>query len=486
MAANLGAIEAGKAFIKLSLNDEEVVKGFHKIGAVISGTAKSMKAISSGMAAVSAGLIAPFALGIRSMQTWGAQIFLVANRVDVAAGKIAALADLAEKVGTSYSALEIGLKTLGERKIQALAGSGETMAALQALGADREKFLSNSVEENLIYFADLISEVEDASLQSGYALRIFGEAGNQLLPLLRMGGDELRKIMESGRYNTSAIMESFEVSRDIKDLNQAFRGLTMTIASMVSPALRIFTRILALFLDRVNKGIQALGVLGPIIGIAALFFVGATIAISMTTAAMFALAGILAVIYSEVFTLNLLLTTTNILIATLTAGLSLLIATVAFVGFVFTAAAFAVGYFTSEGEDAFVKIADGFRMVVHFIVATIRQVIKFMGILGDVYQLFRILGEGLKLFGLSIKGPLDMILEQVDDLTEGLKGVKDGMAGLGGTGMSSMGIAGAYASGQTMGATSISTTNRLLETIAENTESTAQNTKDSGQTLTIN
>ena len=224
--------------------------------------------------------------------------------------------------------------------------------------------------------------------------------------------------------------------------------------------------------------------LGPIIGIAALFFVGATIAISMTTAAMFALAGIIAVINLEVFTLNALLTATNILIATLTAGISLLIAAVAFVGFVFTAAAFAIGYFTSEGEDAFIKIADGFKMVVQFIVVTIRQMIKFMGILGDVYQLLRILGEGLKLFGVSIKGPLDMVLEQVDDLTEGLKGVKDGMSGINGTGMSSVGIAGAYAGSQTMGATNI--TVRILEIIAENTEATAENTKDSGQDLTIN
>ena len=125
---NLQAIEAGNALIRLSMNDVDIVNGFKNINKAASFTLRDMKGLVGAMAGVSAAIVAPFAIGIRHMQTWGAQIFLVANRVDMAAGKIAALADIAEKVGTSYSALEIGLKTLGERKIQALAGSGETMA----------------------------------------------------------------------------------------------------------------------------------------------------------------------------------------------------------------------------------------------------------------------------------------------------------------------------------------------------------------------
>ena len=464
---NLQAIEAGNALIRLSMNDVDIVNGFKNINKAATFTMRDMKGLVGAMAGVSAAIVAPFAIGIRHMQTWGAQIFLVANRVDMAAGKIAALADIAEKVGTSYSALEIGLKTLGERKIQALAGSGETMAALKQLGADPQTFMSQSVEENLLMFADLIRDVGDASMQSGLALRIFGESGNQLLPLLRMGSEELKKVLESGRYNTGAIMESFEVSRDIKDLTQAFRGLTMTLASLVTPAFRMIIRGLTLFVDWLNQLIQSMGIVAPFLAAFAFTVVGLTISLGALTAIIAAMPALIWLKTAAVSALNVALGFTVALSGTLLglfAGLILIVS--AFLA-VITALAFHHGYWASEAETQVGKIIDGLIVVRDLFIAIADGISK----LGTVGLVFAAIKKSLGEFGIEIIGPLDAFKAVTDDMAEGLAEVGDGLFGMN-KGMStiSVGSAGAYASSQTLGPNSLAMTNQLLEQIKDNTE----------------
>ena len=258
--ATANAIKAGEAYINMGLDDKEFATGLDRMTYIFENAGKKMVGVGAAISAAGLGLLSPFVAGFQQMMTYTAEIQRSAERTGIAGEEMAKLAVAADLVGSSFQALEVGLKTIGERVLQLRAGSGETVDAFRLLGIGVNDFLNaSSTTDRLVMIAKRMATIKDAGLQAGLALRTLGESGNQLLPLLRLGGD-LEGIFQRSS-GISATQEELDTSLKLSiawkqaviAVQQVFVSLGATVSSVVIPALDAVTDILTGFIAFIRE-----------------------------------------------------------------------------------------------------------------------------------------------------------------------------------------------------------------------------------------
>lgn len=290
MAASTNAIKAGEAYINLSLEDADLADGLSAISSKFNRLTGPLLAVGGALGAAATAMIGPFLLGLHQMMSYTAEVQRAADRTGIAGEEMSRLALAAKFTGSSFQALEIGLKTIGERVLQLRAGSGETVSAFRLLGINIQEFISaGSTSDRLVMIARHMSQVKDAGVQAGLALRTLGEAGNQLLPLLRLG-DNLEGIM--ARAGAIAATQS-EMDKALRvttaweqataALNQAWVSIMATISDDFANALDVVTNLVIRFINwmRTPWGQEVaqtvVVVAGAIAGLSAVFITLGTI-----------------------------------------------------------------------------------------------------------------------------------------------------------------------------------------------------------------
>ena len=273
----------------MMLDDREFADSIKQWQGKFQALGRNLQPLGQTMTAVGASLTAPFILGTRQLLTYTRQLDFTAARLGVAADNFGRFANLAQLTNVSLEALEIGMKTIGERIIQLKAGSGETAMAFQELGIAADDFINASGNmERLLMLADAFSKVEDAGMQSGLALRALGESGNRMLPLLRLGREgiqDLQKSLEVISVDSGAIAASRELGLAWEQMKIAVATLTAEIAETLVPVmvrfLTVSTDVLSLLIQWVRRNpalVAAIGIVGQALTVtgAALLAIGVT------------------------------------------------------------------------------------------------------------------------------------------------------------------------------------------------------------------
>ena len=191
-------VKAGEAYVMMGLDTDKVVEGVAKVqagmrrmSATVSTVGKSMLAMGTPMAAIGAA-------GVASLTGYIRQMNILASRTGLTTQQADAFTQLSLSIGASEQAMEVMLKTFGERINQIRAGSSEVVRAFDDLGLNKDDFISADAVERMAMVADGLERIGDVGTGSGVLLAIAGEAGSQLQPLLRLGGDIIRKIGREG------------------------------------------------------------------------------------------------------------------------------------------------------------------------------------------------------------------------------------------------------------------------------------------------
>lgn len=237
MAKSSGqGVRAGRAYIEYNAKDN-TARQTAGIQRRLKAVASSFKNVALGVAAIAL----PIAGFVRGFVKAGDQIDKMMKRTGLAAETLSRLGFAAEQSGASLEAVERGLKGMARFMLDASRG---TETAKEILGDLRMEFgdiARLSPEDQFKAFAEAISRIDDPTKKAGLAMKVFGKAGADLIPLLNVGRDGIAELEkeadELGRTITKEMAgKAAELADEWNRAASSFKSAGIAIGSILAPA----------------------------------------------------------------------------------------------------------------------------------------------------------------------------------------------------------------------------------------------------------
>ena len=126
----------------------------------------------------------------------GDQLGKLSIRTGIAAEKLSAYKRLADLSDVSQSKMRRGLKTLSKNMLEANKGTQLYARAFKSLGVEHTDSAGRLRKTDEVFedIADKFSQMEDGSEKAAISMALFGGSGEQLIPMLNAGSEEMKKL----------------------------------------------------------------------------------------------------------------------------------------------------------------------------------------------------------------------------------------------------------------------------------------------------
>lgn len=234
---------------KIRISAENRTKqAFDEIKRSIRDVEGASGALRTALAGASAGLsIAGIGAFVKSGIDAADELGKLSQKVGVTVESLSALGYAAKLSDVSMEQLSTGLRQLAKNATEAQTGTGEAAETFKALGISVTGAGGQlkTTEQLLLEVAEQFSEIEDGAGKTALAMRIFGKAGAELIPLLnggRAGFEELRK--EAERLGIIISTETAKAAEQFNDnltrLGTSIDKLKIGLANSLLPTLNQF------------------------------------------------------------------------------------------------------------------------------------------------------------------------------------------------------------------------------------------------------
>jgi hypothetical protein len=211
-----------------------------KFGAAAVSTAKNAAQITGAVAAAGAAI---FAFTKNAADTLD-QLGKMSQRVGVSVESLSALKHAAKLSDVSIEDLGTGLKKLARNMSDTQAGTGDARQAFAALGLsviDSSGKLKGT-DAMLAQVAEKFAGMEDGAGKTALAMRIFGKAGADLIPLLNQGKAGLAEASAEAErlglvFSTQAAKDAEVFNDNLTRLSGAVEGVSIWLAGPLVKAL---------------------------------------------------------------------------------------------------------------------------------------------------------------------------------------------------------------------------------------------------------
>lgn len=163
---------------------------------------------------------------------------------------LSALGYAAKIEGVSIEALGDGLRKLSVNLQEGAGGSKELRAAFAAVGISAKELGSIGADQALIRIAESFATMEDGAGKAALAVKLFGRAGSEYIPLLNKGAAGLKESADEARrfgliVSTDAARAAGEFNDNLTKLQSSLGGLGRIAAeAVVGPLSRLTTALL--------------------------------------------------------------------------------------------------------------------------------------------------------------------------------------------------------------------------------------------------
>lgn len=232
--------------VKIVLHAVDSSKGaFDSIKQNIKGMSGDFDSLKVAAAGLLAGLSAgAFAGWIKGAIDASDSLNDLSERTGIATDKLSAYQYAAKFADLSNEGLQTGLKGLAKNMLEAATSGGESGAVFKALGV-QVKDSSGQMRSADGVLEDLVarfSEMEDGPAKSALAMKVFGKAGEEMLPFLNQGTEglaEMRAEAESlGLVVSQDVATQAGAFNDQLDrVSMAGSGLATKISAAMLPTL---------------------------------------------------------------------------------------------------------------------------------------------------------------------------------------------------------------------------------------------------------
>lgn len=168
----------------------------------------------------------------------------MSERTGVSVESLSTLAHAADLSNVSMEQVETGFKKLSVTMLNAVQGMETAKDTFKTLGITLQdnngKLKTN--EQIMMEVADKFSKMENGAVKANDAVKLFGKAGTDLIPLLNQGADGIHRMQEEAKElglelssRTAAEAEKFE--DNAKTLGSVMTGFANQIMAFVLPSL---------------------------------------------------------------------------------------------------------------------------------------------------------------------------------------------------------------------------------------------------------
>ncbi len=232
-------IKAGRAYVELGV-DDRFTKALRAAQARLQAFGSAVRNIGLGLTAAAAAASAPFIASVKLFSQFGDAIDKASARTGLSAEAMSELGFAAEQSGAGVESLEKGLRIMQRTLVEASDGTFEAQEAFDNLGLSIESLRSLSPEEQFTTIAERIAAIADPAERATAAMRIFGRAGGQLIPLLAEGASGIATLRKQARdFGISVSGKDAKAAALLNDtlnlLSRAARGATLQIGAALAP-----------------------------------------------------------------------------------------------------------------------------------------------------------------------------------------------------------------------------------------------------------
>lgn len=316
---------AGKARVKLSLDDDDLQKGLKESQRRLRNFGSSLRAIGKDMMIAGGLITAPFALATKQFASTGDALNKMSARTGASVEMLSELSFAAQQSGTEIEAVEKSMLRLQKNTRDLERGLSTSVDAFKSVGMSAKDIEGLTPDQLFEKVSNAIALIEDPTRKAALAMELFGKSGAKIIPLI----DNMQVLRdEAKRLGLTISTEQAQSAADLTDafgrLSSAIKVLSFTIGSSFSNVLqKILKYLLSVsknVIDFVNSNKELIVTVAKI-GAGLLAIGGTLISVGFGVSALsFAVSGLGAVLTVVVGSLNLVL-----------AGLAALITPIGFV-----------------------------------------------------------------------------------------------------------------------------------------------------------
>ena len=209
--------------------------------------------------------------GIKSVIDGADQLNKASQKYGVAVEQLSALSYAGKLADVSLEAIGTGLKKLSVNMFDTAAGTGEAKEAFKALGIEVKTSdgVLKSSDAVLGEIADKFAGMEDGAGKTALAVRLFGRAGADMIPLLNQGSKGLAEMKDEAErlgviVGGDLARKSEEFNDNLTRLGEAANAFKIAIANAALPALNEFIQQLITGIKVAGGFWEALKIFGTI------------------------------------------------------------------------------------------------------------------------------------------------------------------------------------------------------------------------------
>ena len=192
----------------------------------------------------------------------------LSQKTGIAVETLGGIGHAADLAGVDLQTASVATGKLNKALSEAAAGNVQAAEAFKVLGVNVKDAAGNTIgaDKALASIADKFAAAADGPEKVAIAMRIFGKAGADLIPLLDAGGEELRKNIEYfNRYagvSTETAKQAEKFNDTLTKIDLLSKAFGQTLAAELLPYLQ---RLADMWLEAKEKGDQFRGLAETIV-----------------------------------------------------------------------------------------------------------------------------------------------------------------------------------------------------------------------------
>lgn len=243
--ADSKGIRAGRAFVELFTDDSKLARGLKAASARLKAWGESIASMGKRVMGLGMAVYAPLsAMAVVAAES-GAELYEMARRTGMSVEALSGLSYAAAMTGTEMGSLQGALFRM-EKTIAGVEDAAEgTTGSLTHLGLSAADMKDLSIDEKFALIASRIAAIPDPAERAAAAMKVFGRAGAQLIPLLEEYGHLHDQAKAFGFIKTERdVAEAKAMQTAITFLSLSFKSLTGAIGGAIMPYLtELWTRV---------------------------------------------------------------------------------------------------------------------------------------------------------------------------------------------------------------------------------------------------
>lgn len=312
MSSFSNAIEAGRAFLKVVIDDADVAKGFERLQNKLNILGQKMQKWGAISTAVSGAIIGTIGAAAKSFASAGAAIDDMTKRTGFSAKTLGELSYAAEQSGANLAGLEKAVKGMEKFMLGASRGGAGFTATLAEIGVKLADIEGQSPERQFQVLSEAIAGVDDETRRGALAMKVFGKSGADLLPMFIEGADGIAALREEAqRLGLVMTEEDVEAAAKLDDAiarlsaqaTMAFNQIGAAVAGPLTEFGDKLSDLIASAIEFIKENpnlVSAIAAISAAAGVASVALVGVGTALTFIAAhpVITALAGITVAIVS--------------------------------------------------------------------------------------------------------------------------------------------------------------------------------------------